>query len=320
MKPIANIFILFTLVLIQQVVQAQDLLVKTDSSKYQVTITEINPFDINYKLYNYKEGPLVVVSKTEVAYILYKNGVVENFTSTNKEAFLEQHYKKEAYERSRKFYLTPEEKDKRAEPLYKYQNYIGLNFITVLNNCIGLNYIRDVKQANLMIMIPFAVGIGKPQVTNGMYRSEINGPFSNFSYNNIKYQIGLSPLFTPNMKRGANFLVGPSINYTAYDVSTELNYNYYNTATGMSETKTFKNNFELRRKHYGITVGFNSRISERINMNMLVTLGYKEDAYSETDPFGINYINSLNNNPTVYTYHKNNNTYVSFMWSAGYRF
>ena len=221
------------------------------------------------------------------------------------------------YQRSReldKLFLSPEEKDKRCEKLYAGENYIGLNYISILNNCIGFNYVRDFKKINMMINIPFAIGIGKPDITNSLYGYNYSGYSSKFTYNNMKYQIGINPLFSPNMKREVNFLIGPSLTYTAFDVSTELSY-YENDPINGYGMKTFSNTFELRRKHYGVSVGMLARITEKFNMNMLFTLGSKVDTYNEKDPFGV----ERTGYGSVYT-RSSSTPYINFLWSVGYRF
>lgn len=60
-------------------IYAQDTLVKNDSSKTVAKIIEIRPTEIKLKYFNYQDGPLITLSKKEVAYVIYSNGKSEFF-------------------------------------------------------------------------------------------------------------------------------------------------------------------------------------------------------------------------------------------------
>ena len=61
---------------------SQDQLFKKDNTKLEVKILEINPTEIKYKLFNYVDGPIITVLKSEVALIIYKNGMHEVITAS----------------------------------------------------------------------------------------------------------------------------------------------------------------------------------------------------------------------------------------------
>ena len=86
----------------------------------------------------------------------------------------------------------------------------------------------------------------------------------------------------------------------------------------INSNATFNNKFTLRRQHYGVNVGFLARFSEKVNMNMLITFGYKQDSYDEKDPYGIEKMNV----DAKYQMKPKDNVmpYVNFAWSVGYRF
>jgi hypothetical protein len=309
-------FILLALMLSTQLIKSQDLIVKLDSSKLQTAIIEISPTEIIYKLFNYNDGPLIRVSKNQIAYIVFKNGAVERYNAVSSATKLALGQTLDFCEQTTSIILSPEEKDAKCEKLYKYNNYVGFNHMAFLNNCLGFNYMRDIKLLNLIINIPISIGYDKPVVTNSLYKGSYIEASDNFNYNRLNYQFGLSALFTPNMKRQVNFLVGPSFYYSSFNVSTELNY----TIQGFP-SQTFKNDFEIRRKNYGVNVGLMQRFNERFNMVAIITLGYKIDVYNEKDPYGIEFIESNNGS---YNHHnsstQNNNVYANFMWTFGYRF
>ena len=62
----------------------QDMLVKRDSSKIQVKLLEVRTNELKYKLFTYQDGPDIIISKKDVAYIIYSNGAKELFNSIEK--------------------------------------------------------------------------------------------------------------------------------------------------------------------------------------------------------------------------------------------
>lgn len=306
--------------LIINVVSAQDIITKNDSSKISVTILEISPEEIKYQLFNYSDGPKITVNKENVAYITYKNGITERFSEIKIKSVICYDYQPNKYnlDNAPVSLDDPALKIKKCEKLYNKKNYLGFNYITFLNTCLGFNYMRDIKKANAIINVPFAFGVGSPAITNALYSRNFLDGTSTTKYDLLKYQVGLNVLFAPSMNREVNFLMGPSFNFSEYKMSVNTRYTT-NAATGYYYNDgKFTNQFNLHRSHYGINIGFLARFSEKVNMNMLITFGYKQDSYSEKDPYGVETIN-LNAKYPI-TLPSNTMPYVNYIWSIGYRF
>jgi hypothetical protein len=60
---------------------AQDIIVTTDAQKIEAKVIEVNTDDIKYYDFNNLDGPIYVISKSEVISIVYSNGYVELFSS-----------------------------------------------------------------------------------------------------------------------------------------------------------------------------------------------------------------------------------------------
>lgn len=60
----------------------QDVIIKKDSTKIDAKILEISQTEIKYKFFNYQDGPLNIVSKNDIAYVIYSNGIKEIFKSS----------------------------------------------------------------------------------------------------------------------------------------------------------------------------------------------------------------------------------------------
>ena len=290
---------------------AQDLVVKNDSTKIKAIVAEINPVQIRYKLFSYPEGPQITENKEEIAYIVFSNGLTERFT---KQAPARAKYDPNVYNLD-KVPVMPYDSPsrlKKQEALYRYKNYAGFNYVAFLNAAVGVHYMRDIRKAHLIVTVPLAVGIGQPPITNGLYgRNYLDGNNST-KYERMNYQAGLSALFTPSMKLPVNFLMGPSFNFSEYRMSVASVWNYY------KQRVEFNNSFKLYRSHYGINVGLLARYSSRFNMCLLLTLGYKQDSYSEKDPYGFTVLKAIYKDAAIVE--NNTKAYVNFSWTLGYRF
>lgn len=74
------IFLLLT-GLFNGLVSAQDLIVKIDGEEIKSIIVEVTSNEIKYKLYDYQEGPVRSISKSEVFLIIYEDGRRESFST-----------------------------------------------------------------------------------------------------------------------------------------------------------------------------------------------------------------------------------------------
>jgi hypothetical protein len=62
----------------------QDIIVKKDSTKIISKLLEVNPKEIKYNRIDIPSGPINVISKNDVAYVIYSNGIKESFYSKPK--------------------------------------------------------------------------------------------------------------------------------------------------------------------------------------------------------------------------------------------
>ena len=64
------------------VTMAQDLIVKTDSTRIEARVDEISTDQIRYKRFARLEGPTYVVPIAQVCYIRYADGFFESYNRT----------------------------------------------------------------------------------------------------------------------------------------------------------------------------------------------------------------------------------------------
>ncbi len=296
--------------------KAQDIITRNDSSKVQALVQEITPTQLKYKLFAYPDGPLMIENKAMLAYVTFKNGLTERFP---KKAAVPGSYDPNAYNLDRIPVSAdvPEARAKKREALYRCKNYVGFNYIAFLNTAIGFHYMRDIRKAHLILNIPVAVGLGSPSITNGLYGRNYLDGMSTTRYERMNYQAGLAALFAPSMNASVNFLMGPSFNFTEYRMSVASSWTAY-YPQGQSQKVEFSNSFKLYRSHYGVNVGFLARYTEHFNMSILLTMGFKQDQYSEEDPYGFALRQSIYRDSNFRI--ENTQPYVNFAWTLGYRF
>ena len=61
---------------------AQDLVVKTDSTRIQAQVVEVSPEAVRYKRFTAQNGPTYVLPVAQISYIRYADGFVENYNHT----------------------------------------------------------------------------------------------------------------------------------------------------------------------------------------------------------------------------------------------
>lgn len=73
---IASVFFQFA----PSISEAQDLINKKSGEVIEAIVSEVNPSEITFKKFSYKDGPDYVILKSEILSIRYANGDVDDFT------------------------------------------------------------------------------------------------------------------------------------------------------------------------------------------------------------------------------------------------
>jgi hypothetical protein len=76
-----HLFLFITLIAASFGISAQDLIVKTDSTKVDAKITEISDFEIKYYEWDSQSGPLYILAVDKIAYIKFANGKITNYSN-----------------------------------------------------------------------------------------------------------------------------------------------------------------------------------------------------------------------------------------------
>lgn len=276
--------LIFTLVwLIGFYAKSQDQLFKKDNSKILVTIVEVNPDAIKYKMADNPNGPIYVVSKNDVAMIIYKNGEHEVFntnTTRPKDVYVYDQPPASAAGRPR---MSTED----SARYYQFNKSVSVNFCNLMNMEIGAMFQVDLFKNHIGIIVPVAAGIGKPSVTQSVYfgnnnRNYYNNYTSEYVLQQKLFEVGLGLNYYPNLKYSVNYYVGPVVKYMQY--SGEQTYtSYTNTWVGGQQLPPtrFTQNSILHRYTFSLTNGFIFRTKSRIMFNIFGSLGFKNDQLSD---------------------------------------
>lgn len=304
-------------ILIAKAIHSQDLIVFTDSSKVKAVISEIGSDNVKYKRYDMPDGPKYTVDRKTVAYVKYKTGSTERLHAVEQNAPID--YSVYNMDGSRPRTIKTENGILKSKAhLYKRKNYVGFNHLALLNSNFSFSFMHDLAKEKLIVHLPVSFGYGKPDLTNSVYNGSYLHWRNTNTYNRMNFSVGAGLLFSPSFGHSVNFLIGPSFSVSQYEMSTKVNITAPVPNQAPVVIEEFKNDFILIRQVYGGTIGLLIRISERLNMTALANIGCKKDAYNESDPFGIEYVNKK----TGYGFAPNANVlpYANFSWTIGYRF
>ena len=286
---------------------SQDLLFKTDSTKLEVKILEINPTEIKYKLFNDEDGSIITLFKSEVALIIYKNGMHEVITSSAETPVIKKqepikNVKLEKWElqRKREADRKKQEADRiaehqaedslafaRAENVLKPKNLIGLNLLELLNGCIGIAYLREFAQHHLNVCVPINIGFTTPFANNLMAKGIINNKYhdiKDYVYSRKIIEVGLGVNFQIFRKKSTTYFFGPLVDFGQYVGS------FSGSPFGSYGLAINRYDFTMNRWSFMINNGFLFRPSKNFNIIVNAAIGERIDTYLQKDP--IHYNNS----------------------------
>lgn len=301
--------------------KAQDQLFKVDNSKLEVKIIEITPNEIKYKLFTYQDGPTIIIAKSDVALIIYQNGVHEVITkpveqsqtnNTNTQNNFPT-YEERRLERQKK-------EDKEFEELTSTKNLVGLNVMEILNGGVGITYLREFN-SYLNVYVPLTIGATDPFLNQLSYELVGGGNYS-FKYTKKTYEVGLGINLQTSGKKKVTHFIGPYVSYAQLVGNYDINYSVYNNQTGNYTYINEQNDFTMKRINFMLNNGVLMRPTKNFNIMLNLAVGYRKDEFTKNDPNVI-----LNNNINNNYYQPVNTTLKGFPINAfkfgvtfGYRF
>ncbi len=264
---------------------AQDQLFKKDNTKLEVKVLEINQTEIKYKLFSYQDGPTIILSKKDVALIIYQNGVHEVITSEL------------APEKPTVYYIGPPPEvpptlSNRDSSLFRQltttRHLVSLNILDPLNGCAGVSYFTEFAKNYLNVYVPISIGFANPyfsQSSNNLF-----GVYNNYGYGYNGYSIsdykftsktidaGLGIHFQTSGKHPVTHFIGPYVGVAQFTGSYRENISTYDQY-GYPNYTLVDRNFVMNRTYILLDNGFLFRVTKNFNIMMIAGVGYHIDSY-----------------------------------------
>lgn len=307
----------FSLVLSAILGLAQDQIFKRDNSKVLAKIIEINPTQVKYKLFDYQNGPLIILNKDEVALIIYQNGSHEVFNP--KPVYIAPESSYEPISKAQIKAAKKQEESELFDSLTKNKNLISFNILEPMNGCIGISYLKEFTDKHLQFYTPLIIGFGTPYLnenlknSTGYYRYNFSY-ISDFTFTKKVFETGAGIHFVSSSKKVANYFIGPYIGIAQYNGTFNENI-YLNNGgyyLGYTPPKLIQHGFVMNRYYFLLNNGVIIRTTKHFNFLMNAALGYYVNDFVANNP------NSFSNFPN-----RNYNTPVlniKLGFSVGYRF
>jgi len=152
---------------------AQDIIIKQNGDSLKTTIQTVNPETISYLLDGMKNNIVFTINKDEIAKVIYRNGIVENFNTTE----------------------TPKAKSKNSSFAFK-KNLVSIDALGLGTGSLRISYER-LLQENFGLKIP---------ISYNYYKTD----FNNFD---LHYYSGLEINFYPTGQGVVRYFVGPALHF-----------------------------------------------------------------------------------------------------------
>ena len=268
---------------------SQDQLFKKDNAKLEVKILEINQTEIKYKMFNYLDGPTIIISKSEVALIIYQNGTHEAIITKPEPNIIYENQNPNSTQ-------TKLDKDKlKLEEfinLTSTKNLVSVNVMDPLNGTFSLSYLREFANNNANLYIPVSVGFTEPfmnQSSVNTFYSPNRYNISDYKFSRKTFEIGLGIHFQTSGKRAVTHFIGPYIAIAQFTGT-------YNEITSNNNTSytylVTEHTFVLNRTFLMLNNGILFRVTKNFNIMINAAFGIKKNIYVSNNPE--KYYNSSN--------------------------
>ena len=223
--------ILLLILLISNITFAQDIIVKKNGDEVKSKIIEITPSDIEFKDFEFQDGPIRNIAITEVLMIIYENGERKNFkqeltnetNSTQKNNEFRKHrinLDLIAVGINGSTFISYEFINEDGSRAIEFPISVFFNDGGVIGYSIGtcLKYYVSEKQGKGFYVGP-SFGVGLFEWNSGDYKNRVSTDFSAYLGVKLGYQFQISKLFGINVAGNAGGLT----NFEDFDGAYSLN-------------------------------------------------------------------------------------------------
>jgi hypothetical protein len=243
-----------------------------DNSKILVKIIEVGTEVIKYKLYSNLNGPTYSENVKDVSLIIYESGQHEVIK------LAAQNTPNEIASPSGTFYKNSTMSKEDSLAFYKYSQSISINFLSFMNNEVAVTYQAEFYKSQFNIIIPVAIGVEKPNLTQSTYNFNTGNVNSTLGKKNLEIGFGIN--YYPSLRTNINYFIGPVFRYLQYSGTSSLTYQVQNPSgtypnysyNVKSQPTTFS------RYCISITNGVVIRTRSRLNATFFGSMGFKNDA------------------------------------------
>lgn len=313
-------FLLISVIYLSGFAYSQDQLFKKDNSKIEAKILEINQTEIKYKLFNYQDGPTIIISKSDVAMIIYKNGTHEVFNNKPEQINQPQSsdYNYKNYEETKK--KSEEEKIAKFNELISTKNLVSMNLLEPMNGVFSVNYLRELGNNLFNVYIPLGVGFAQPYLSQAFvpsfynYSGSYNNSYiSNFKFDRKTFESGIGLHFQTSGKRAVTHFIGPYFGISQFNGNYTITSYVYDQNMGNTSYTSTDHDFVMNRYQILLDNGVLFRVNKNFNVILIAGVGYRVDDFVANHP----------NKFTGGSYYNNYNLPINsfkFGLSMGYRF
>lgn len=263
---------------------AQDQIFKKDNTKVEAKILEINQAEIRYKLFTYQDGPTIVLSKSDVAIIIYQNGSHEVFNTSaipTETIVIEPGYRDYDKINDLKLRNGKQARQKmRFDTLTSTKQVVFLNLLDMFNGDVGLSYLRELAHNRLNVYVPLSVGFTDAWSSNTFNITNTNfNNVANFKYDRKVFEAGLGINYQVS-NRAVTYFVGPLFAASQFNGTyTQGNPYYYGGAT-----TSLNHSFVVNNYCYMINNGFLFRFTRNFNGMINAAMGYNHQDFLSGHP------------------------------------
>jgi hypothetical protein len=246
--------------------RAQDVLYLNDGTKFTAIVTEINPTEIKYKSTTAPNGPVYIISKSDVLLIEYKSGEIE-IINKNPKPYPDKKTDFPVY--TTKTSNAPPSKQsskvKDTDLRYLHKSTFMINGLALANADITFLFDHEFADSHLSVTLLGGYNFNRAATwPNAIIQAYLEGAKKN-------YDLGLGFNYYPSNKKKTQYFMGLWFKYMSYNYLKEIQVTEVVNGTVYNRTQ-----FEPRQSYQLATLfvnGFQIRISPFVNYKLFVGIG-----------------------------------------------
>lgn len=258
---------------------AQDILYTTVGTKISVKLMEVNLTDIKYKDFSNLEGPMYVISKSQIVLIQYANGVNEVINENPSP------YSPKKDDAANISNAVAQKKAEQPNLYYMNKNLFSINALALANGDATFMYDREFLESRLSVSVLGGYNFNSRMGAFNYYIADSKDAAKK------KYDVGFGINFMPRNTKRVQYFIGFLTKYMEYSYDKRI---IINNNQVIYEKSTANQVAIL------VTNGWIYRITPFFNFKLFGGIGGQINSvpldYTTSSGFKVNY----GNNPKVY--------------------